>query len=76
MAKDKSWTKTMKGGQLVSAGELIDLMDKGSLLKCRVLACVATEDGGCLANLEVAEGDRSGERISTKLFATPREAVE
>ncbi len=65
--KKKEWTKTMHGGQLIAPGDVIELMDKGDLLKCRVLSCLAVEDGGCLANTVVIEGPREGERIEGKL---------
>ena len=59
----------MSGGQLIAAGDLIRVMDEGSLVQCRVLSCLATEDGACLANLEVLEGARKGEKISATLRA-------
>ena len=59
------------GTQLLERGEVIQFMDKGELLKCRVLSCLAVEGGGCYAALEVLEGDRKGERIETKLRTGP-----
>ena len=69
MAKTKEWTKTMRGGQLISRGEIIQFMDGDTLLKCRVLSCLALEDGACFASMEVLDGERKGERIRTKLRA-------
>ena len=71
MARKKEWTKAMRGSQLLSAGDVIQLMDQGALLKCRVLSCLAAEDGACFASLEIVEGQRQGERIKTRLRAGP-----
>jgi hypothetical protein len=71
MAKTKEWTKTMRGGQLIAAGDIINMAEGDGLLKCRVLSCLAVEDGSCLAGLEILEGERRGERITTKLRAGP-----
>ncbi|GEM_PF-698634 len=65
--KKREWTRTMRGAQLMAPGDVIRLMDQGSLLKCRVLSCLATEDGGCLANVVVMEGERKDEKIQAKL---------
>ena len=70
MARSKEWTKTMRGGQLISRGEIIQLMDGSTVLKCRVLSCLALDDGACYASVEVAEGERKGERIRTRLRAS------
>jgi hypothetical protein len=59
----------MSGGQLIAAGDLIRVMDQGSVVECRVLSCLATEDGACLASLEILEGERKGEKISATLRA-------
>ncbi len=69
MPKKKDWQQNMYGTQLLSRGEVIQFMDKGDLLKCRVLSCLAVEGGSCYAALEVLEGDRKGERIETRLRA-------
>ncbi len=69
MAKKKEWTRTMRGGQLISAGDVIRIMDGSGLQRCRVLSCIATEDGGCLANVEALEGANRGERFTAKLSA-------
>lgn len=69
MAKKKEWTKTMRGKQLLAPGDIIQLMEQGELLKCRVLSCLATEEGACFAHLEIAEGDRTGERIESLIRA-------
>ena len=59
----------MSGGQLIASGDIIKVMDQGSVVQCRVLSCLATEDGGCLAGLEILEGERKGEKISATLRA-------
>jgi hypothetical protein len=64
----------MRGSQLITRGEVIRLMEDGALVKCRVLSCVATEGGGCLAGLEILEGNRIGETITAKLRACDTEA--
>ncbi len=69
MPRKKEWTKTMEGGQLLAQGDVIQVMDKGVPVKCRVLSSLAVEDGSCLATLEILEGERKGEKISTKLRA-------
>ena len=63
--KKKEWTKTMHGKQLLSTGDIVRLMDGEDLLKCKVLACLAAEDGSCYASVEVIEGPRKGERIKS-----------
>lgn len=69
MPRQKDWTKTMEGGQLLAPGDVIQVMNKGVPVKCRVLSCLALEGGTCLAGLEVIEGERKGERFNTKLRA-------
>jgi len=69
MAKKREWSKTMHGSQLLAPGDVIQLMDEGSPIKCRVLSCLAVDDGGCFASLEIIEGEKKGERIKTKLRA-------
>jgi hypothetical protein len=69
MPRQKDWTKTMEGGQLLAQGDVIQMMDKGVPVKCRVLSSLAMEDGSCLAGLEILEGERRGERFDTKLRA-------
>jgi hypothetical protein len=61
--KDKTWTKTMRGEQLVSPGDIIEINDKGDQLKCRVLSCLAVEDGGCVASVVVLEGPKKGDKL-------------
>ncbi|MDQ7784781.1 MAG: hypothetical protein RDU20_18000 [Desulfomonilaceae bacterium] len=67
MARTKKREFTLKGAQLLMSGDVIRIGDPESPLKCRVLSCLGTDDGGCLASLEVLEGERKGERINTKL---------
>jgi hypothetical protein len=57
----------LRGAQLLARGDIIHVMDKGQLLKCRVLSCLGTEDGSCLASLEILEEDRKGQRLETVL---------
>jgi hypothetical protein len=67
MAKKKEREFILKGKQLLASGDIIRIGDPESPLKCRVLSCLGTDDGGCVASLEVLEGERKGERIRTKL---------
>jgi hypothetical protein len=69
MAREKKYRSTVRGGQLLAPGDIIQVMDEGTLVKCRVLSCLAVEGGGCLAGLEILEGKRKGERIQTTLRA-------
>ncbi len=68
MARKKEREFMLKGGQLLASGDIIRIGERESPLKCRVLSCLATDDGGCLASLEVLEGERKGERINTRLM--------
>jgi hypothetical protein len=79
MAREKKYRSTLRGGQLLTPGDVIQLMDQGSPVKCRVLSCLVSEGGACLASLEILEGERKGERIQATLRASeekPREADE
>jgi hypothetical protein len=69
MPRNKEPGICMKGGQLIAQGDLIRIMDQGSTVQCRVLSCLAAEDGACLARLEILEGERKGEKISATLRA-------
>ena len=69
MAREKKYRSTVRGGQLLAPGDVIQVMVQGSLVKCRVLSCLAVEGGGCLAGLEILGGERKGERIQTTLRA-------
>lgn len=73
MPKEKNWTKNMRGRQLLAPGDVIDVMDQGVSVKCRVLSCLATEDGGCFASLQILEGERQGQRLETKLNTGTRD---
>ncbi|MFH1114507.1 MAG: hypothetical protein V1792_11350 [Pseudomonadota bacterium] len=68
MAKKKEREFMLKGGQLLAVGDIIRIGERDSPLKCRVLSCLGTDDGGCLASLEVLDGERKGERIKTRLM--------
>ncbi|MGB6066751.1 MAG: hypothetical protein WBG50_18255 [Desulfomonilaceae bacterium] len=67
MAKEKKYKSSLRGEQLLAPGDVIQVMDQGSLVKCRVLSCLAVEGGGCLAGLEILEGERKGERMQATL---------
>jgi hypothetical protein len=69
VAREKKYKSSLRGGQLLAPGDVIQVMDQGSLVKCRVLSCLALETGACLASLEILEGDRKGERLQTTLRA-------
>jgi len=69
MARTKEPGICMSGGQLIAAGDLIKVMDRRSVVECRVLSCLATDDGACLASLEILEGERKGEKITATLRA-------
>lgn len=74
--KDKTWTKTMRGNQLMSPGETIEIMDNDDKLQCRVLSCLAVEDGGCVASVVVLDGPRKGEKIQGYLKSDPDLVLE
>ncbi len=76
MARKKEREFVLKGGQLLTSGDVIHIADRGAPVKCRVLSCLGTDDGGCLAGLEILEGERKGERIRTKLMPAGRSDVE
>jgi hypothetical protein len=69
MPRNKEPGICMSGGQLIARGDVIKVMDQGSPVQCRVLSCLATEDGACLASLEILEGDHKGQKISATLRA-------
>jgi hypothetical protein len=70
VVREKKYKSSLRGGQLLAPGDVIQVMDQGSLVKCRVLSCLALETGACLASLEILEGTRKGERIQTTLRAS------
>jgi hypothetical protein len=73
VAKEKKYKSTLRGGQLLAPGDVIQVMDQGSPVKCRLLSCLAGEGGAFLASLEILEGDRKGERIQTTLRASEKQ---
>jgi hypothetical protein len=73
MPRKKKAEITMRGSQLLAAGDIIQVMDEGTPVKCRVLSCLGTDDGACLASLEILEGERKGDRIRTTLRPGPPE---
>jgi hypothetical protein len=60
---------SLKGGQLISSGDVVRVMEQGAPVNCRVVSCIAAPDGTCHASLEVLEGPKAGQRISAKLKA-------
>jgi hypothetical protein len=70
VAREKKYKSSLRGGQLLAPGDVIQVMDQESLVKCRVLSCLALETGACLASLEILEGTRKGERIQSTLRAS------
>jgi hypothetical protein len=73
MPRKKKAVITMSGGQLLAAGDIIRVMDGGTPVECRVLSCLGSDDGACLASLEILEGERKGDRIQTTLRAAAPE---
>jgi hypothetical protein len=71
--KPRTREVTLRGSQLLARGDIIQVMDQGLLTKCRVLSCLARDDGSCMAALEILEGARAGERIQTLLRPADRE---
>ncbi|MGC8659579.1 MAG: hypothetical protein ACP5U1_10945 [Desulfomonilaceae bacterium] len=69
MRKPKQKQVSLRGDQLMSAGDIITLMDEGIPIKCKVISCLGANDGSCFANLEILEGPRKGNRIQTSLVA-------
>jgi hypothetical protein len=67
MPRKRKVEMTMRGGQLLGSGDIIQVMEEGGPVKCRVLSCLGMEDGSCLASLEILEGERKGERMRTTL---------
>ena len=65
--KPKKRVVTLRGSQLLARGDVIRIMDDEGPIKCRVLSCLAKDDGSCAASLEILEGDRTGQRIQTVL---------
>lgn len=69
MAERKKEKLTIQGGELLARGDVIQLMDRGEAVKCRVLSVLTAQGGGCFTALEILEGDRKGERIEARLRA-------
>jgi hypothetical protein len=67
MARTKKEKVILSGAQLMSPGEVIKVMDEGTLVECRVLSCLAAEPGKCRADLEILDGPRKGQRIGATL---------
>lgn len=69
MARKTSREAKIQGGQLLARGDIISVMEQGVPVSCRVLSCLAVEDGACFARLEFLEGERKGEHVETLLRA-------
>ncbi|MFH0959089.1 MAG: hypothetical protein V1897_10345 [Pseudomonadota bacterium] len=69
MRKPKEKQVVLRGDQLLSSGDIVHVMDDGIPTKCRVLSCLGTEQGSCLASLEILEGPKKGVRLDTSLVA-------
>ena len=57
MGKKKKREFGLRGGQLLSSGDVIQVMDGNSPVTCRVWACRGTEDGGCLLTFDFPGSD-------------------
>ncbi len=66
----------LRGEQLLAAGDIIKTKDKDGIVTCRVLSCFANPDGSIIANLEILEGPRKGEKIGTTLRAEKAENAQ
>lgn len=75
MARNKD-TIMIRGEQLVAAGDVIQTKDKDGIVTCKVLSCFAKPDGSIIANLEILEGPRKGEKIGTTLRAAQPEDTQ
>ena len=69
MRKPKEKEISLRGDQLLCRGDVVYVMDEGIPTKCRVLSCLGTERGSCLAGLEILEGPKKGIRMETTLVA-------
>ena len=69
MRKPKEKQISLRGDQLLRRGDIVHVMDDGNPTKCRVLSCLGTESGSCLASLEILEGPKKGTRMDTTLVA-------
>lgn len=72
MAKTKERQVTLRGDQLLARGDVINISEGGSMVKCRVLSCLGVQGGDFVAGLEIIEGERAGERFTTRLRAGDR----
>ncbi len=73
MAKRKKEKTTIPGASLLGRGDVIQVMEQGTPVKCRVLSSILLEDGSSLASLEVLEGEKKGQKITSKLRAGKKE---
>jgi hypothetical protein len=76
MAGRKKEKLSLTGGQLLTRGDVVRVMDEGSAVRCRVLSTIAGPDGACHASLEILEGPKAGQRMRATLKAGGTEPPE
>jgi hypothetical protein len=69
MGRDKKTRIQLSGAQLLAKGDIITVVDDGVHVKCRVISCLAVEDGSCMASLEIIDGNRAGSKMEALLKA-------
>jgi hypothetical protein len=69
MRRPKEKDVVLRGDQLLCRGDIITLMDEGAPTKCKVLSCLGTDSGSCIASMEYIEGPKKGKRLETSLVA-------
>jgi len=69
MRRPKEKEVVLRGDQLLRCGDIITLMDEGTPTKCKVLSCLGTGSGSCVAGVEFIEGPKKGKRLETSLVA-------
>jgi hypothetical protein len=69
MSSRKKEKTTISGSCLLARGDVIQVMEQGTPVKCKVISSILAGDGACLATLEVIEGEKKGQRITSKLRA-------
>ena len=72
MRRPKQRQVSLRADQLLSAGDIITMMDDGLPTKCKVMSCLGTNDGSCFAILEILDGPKKWNRIETSLVARER----
>jgi hypothetical protein len=69
MSRSKKTKIQLSGAQLLAKGDVINVIDQGVNIKCRVLSCLAAEDGSCMTSLEIIDGNRAGTKMEAVLRA-------